>query len=1374
MSRKRHFIVLSAAMATVAWAVACGDGATEPPAPPPDPPRATTVTVSPATTELNALGTTEQLTAEVRDQNGQVMAGASVTWASSSAAVATVSAAGLVTAAGNGTATITAAAGGVSGTATVTVAQTVSAVAIAPVADSLVAGDTLRLAAEATDANGHAVAGVEFAWASEDTMVAVVDATGLVTGVGAGEVEITATASGLAARATLVVAAPAPTTVAVTPDTVRLAALGDTVRLAAEVRDQLGRVMERESAAWASGDTLVATVDSTGLVTAAANGAATITAMAGEASGTAVVTVMQSVASVEVSPSADTIAPGDTLRLAAKATDANGHVVAGAEFAWASGDTAVAVVDATGLVRGIREGTATITVLADGVSGTATVTVSVGSSVTLDSGEGSAPEGGVVTLGLTADPVPEQAIRVRYTLGTDGDPVTTDADGSDYSDAGGGAVEIAAGASGAAIEIAINDDDEIESAREVFTVTLDTPGADAGYGLGVVAAASVTIKEGVCDRTPQVGNEIVQQAGVGDCAQVEDRHLASIQELNLCFPKYEWMWLECERNDPITALRAGDFLSLSGLEELVLAGNDLTALPQGVFSDLSRLASLDLHVNELTALPEGVFSGLSNLENLGLFGNRLTELPAGAFSGLSNLSYLGLDGNGLTELPAGIFAGLSRLSGLDLSSNNLTELPAGAFSGLASLEWVGLSSNNLTELPAGIFAGLSRLSGLDLSGNNLTELPAGVFSGLASLDVLDLKDNPGSPFALTVEVTRTDSGDAMSPGPATLEFRVAEGAPFAMAIPLTVRGGTLSPPSASFAAGATVGTEATLTFDGSGAVSVAFGPVPTVCEDPESNTEGPKCSGLEIVAGGPLVVANPETVALSVPAAHLTQASQDLSGDVPLIAGREALLRVFATADERYIVGHEGRATFFVRGQEVYRASLEPPASGIPIDVEEGRFGHSFNARIPGHVLQPGLEMVVELDPDGALPLKPGSISRFPASGRFAFDLRELPPLNLTIVPVLYHTEARRGTNPVVEEVTRDMAGTDSYGTIGHLRAILPIGDLNVRLREPYYTFADTMVGGDQHLFDEIALLRHLEAGGTNEYYHGIFFHPHRSDWPALGRGDQPGYAAISGIWSDPVHLKNVFAHEFGHNLSLWHAYCGVPPSHPAYTAHADGSIGVWGHRFTDGNGTGFGRLLDPELHGDLMGEDTCPDWRDWGANGTWISDRNFTRALNHRLDLASAPALFAQRAAAQETLLLWGGVHEGDLRLEPAFAHDARLKLPQAPGPYQLEGRDAEGRRLFSFSFTPDALAHGGGSFLFAIPFEPAWTEDLDRITLTGPEGSTTLDRETGGRAAMVIDRASGRVRTIARDWSVGNAAFAAAMASDAQVEVIRGLPRR
>ena len=152
------------AMAVVGVAMlilSCGDGAVEP-APLPAP-VATTVTVSPASTALSALGETARFTAEVRDQNGQVMAGAAVAWASSDASIASVDASGQATSVGNGTATITATVGSVSGSAMVTVEQVVSAVAVSPTADTLVAlGDTVRLVAEATDANGHAVA-TEFA-----------------------------------------------------------------------------------------------------------------------------------------------------------------------------------------------------------------------------------------------------------------------------------------------------------------------------------------------------------------------------------------------------------------------------------------------------------------------------------------------------------------------------------------------------------------------------------------------------------------------------------------------------------------------------------------------------------------------------------------------------------------------------------------------------------------------------------------------------------------------------------------------------------------------------------------------------------------------------------------------------------------------------------------------------------------------------------------------------------------------------------------------------------------------------------------------------------------------------------------------------------
>ena len=121
MTRHRTLIRLSAALAGVALVWACGgDSPTAPPTP--EPARPATVTVTTAPAELTALGATVQLTAEVRDQNATVMTGATVTWSSGDTSVATVDASGLVTAVGNGTATITASARSASGSAVVTVA----------------------------------------------------------------------------------------------------------------------------------------------------------------------------------------------------------------------------------------------------------------------------------------------------------------------------------------------------------------------------------------------------------------------------------------------------------------------------------------------------------------------------------------------------------------------------------------------------------------------------------------------------------------------------------------------------------------------------------------------------------------------------------------------------------------------------------------------------------------------------------------------------------------------------------------------------------------------------------------------------------------------------------------------------------------------------------------------------------------------------------------------------------------------------------------------------------------------------------------------------------------------------------------------------
>ena len=71
---------LAASSIVLGTTARCGDSATERPPPAPDPPRPTTVTITPATSHLTALGATIQLTAQLRDQNGQAMAGPMLTW----------------------------------------------------------------------------------------------------------------------------------------------------------------------------------------------------------------------------------------------------------------------------------------------------------------------------------------------------------------------------------------------------------------------------------------------------------------------------------------------------------------------------------------------------------------------------------------------------------------------------------------------------------------------------------------------------------------------------------------------------------------------------------------------------------------------------------------------------------------------------------------------------------------------------------------------------------------------------------------------------------------------------------------------------------------------------------------------------------------------------------------------------------------------------------------------------------------------------------------------------------------------------------------------------------------------------------------------
>jgi uncharacterized protein YjdB len=145
---------------------------------------AASVTLAPTSLSFASFGDTTTLVPTVKDAGGTTMSGATVTWATSSASVATVSSAGLVTAVANGSATITATSGSVNQTATATVSQVVSSVTLAPTSLSFTSwGDTTTLVPTVKDANNNTIASPTVTWATSSASVATVSSAGLVTAV---------------------------------------------------------------------------------------------------------------------------------------------------------------------------------------------------------------------------------------------------------------------------------------------------------------------------------------------------------------------------------------------------------------------------------------------------------------------------------------------------------------------------------------------------------------------------------------------------------------------------------------------------------------------------------------------------------------------------------------------------------------------------------------------------------------------------------------------------------------------------------------------------------------------------------------------------------------------------------------------------------------------------------------------------------------------------------------------------------------------------------------------------------------------------------------------------------------------------------------
>ena len=413
-----------------------------------------------------------------------------VTWSSSDTSVATVSDTGVVSAVKAGSATITAttAEGGFKATCNVKVsAPSVTGVSLDRSEASLKVGESVTLSASVSPSDA---ANRSVTWSSSDSSVASVDGNGVVTAAKAGKatIKVTTDDGGFKASCTVTVSAPSVTGVSLDRSEASLK-VGESVTLSATVSPSDA---SNRNVTWSSSDSSVASVDGSGVVSAAKAGKATITVTTEDGGFKASCTVTVAapgVSGVSLDQNDVSLSVGESVTLSATVSPDN---ASDRSVSWSSSDSSVATVSDKGAVKAVGGGTATITVTTNdgGYSDSCTVRVSKPvievTGVSLDADDVSLSVG--ESFGLTATVKPSDA--------ADKGVSWSSSDSSVASVNGSGSV-VAKGKGTATIIVTTDDGGysascTVRVSQPVSGVSLDASDVtlNAGEGFGLVASVS--------------------------------------------------------------------------------------------------------------------------------------------------------------------------------------------------------------------------------------------------------------------------------------------------------------------------------------------------------------------------------------------------------------------------------------------------------------------------------------------------------------------------------------------------------------------------------------------------------------------------------------------------------------------------------------------------------------------------------------------------------------------------------------------------------------------------------------------------------------------------------------------------------------------
>ena len=1019
-------------------------------------------------------------------------------------------------------------------------------------------------------------------------------------------------------------------------------------------------------------------------------------------------------ARITLDPETVAVVAGDTLRVKARVLNDRAQPISDAVVTWASSDPAIATVDATGLVTGLKEGNASLTATSGPVSNSAPVAVQ-----SLD-----------------------RATLMDLYVGTRGGEWTND-DGWGTDAAIGSWYGVTANANSRVTALNLRENG--------LNGQLPADLGSLAFLTELVVDANENLSGPIPFSLAQLGMETLHYGGTMLCTVRDEGFQAWLNAV----PTREGEFLACneERSDLMKLYEA---MGGEGWTESANWGTDAPLenwLGIAVDDSTGRVIAIDLNRNNLSGEIPPEIQYFPHLRVLRLDYNRLEgEIPA-EIGLLTELRRMDIDGNDFTGGIPPEIGNLVNLEVLWMGGNRMSGPIPPEFGNLASLAIVHLYEARFDGSIPEEIGKLSELRRLRIADTRIDgPLPAslGALEKLRMLQVYENRVSGPIPPAIgqidslwLLELSNNEIEGSLPGELGQLDNLQV------IAVDGNMLSGALPPELGN------AGALENLWLQNNPDLS---GPLP------ESMTQLEEL--FELIAFG-TGLCMPQTPAFrtwlesALPKyrirpcgaeahaeAYLIQAAQSRDFPVPLVAGREALLRVFVTSEvETGALIPPVRATFFVDGAEIHVEDIPAGSSVIPTEVQEGELDLSAHAVIPPEVVQPGLEMVVEVDPDGTLDSNLGVSKRIPESGRAAVDVRAVPPMFLTLIPFVSTGSNNREAVTVVANADRD---DEIFWQTNHY---LPVGELEIT-KHPSVTVDTNDIF---EILGDVGTIRLMEDGVG--HWMGLIPDPAG----AAGVAWLP-FGPDSLLWRGKTNVSNLspetIAHELGHNLSLRHADCGDPAGADLSFPHDNARSGVWGWDPRDG-----GSLAPPD-RADFMSY----------CDPTWVSDYYFSNALRFRLQ---DPLEVWEKPAASRTLIVSGGVTaDGDPWLDPAFVVDTRPVAPTSVGPWRLTGRRADGEELFSLSFGMDEMWDGDGrsGFAFALPVEPAWESELASLVLSGPDGSVEMTEGSEPPVAILRDPRTGQVRAILTDLPAGplaqSAADARAPEPGLEVMVSSGLP--